>query len=63
VGDPARGRRLQRAAWLAEQGWVDGRRIAVMGMSNGGRTVLATLRTTLKRSEPFGAGVALYPGC
>jgi dienelactone hydrolase len=50
-------------AWLAEQPWVDGRRIAVMGMSNGGRTVLATLRTTLKHPEPFVAGVALYPGC
>jgi dienelactone hydrolase len=50
-------------AWLAKQPWVDGRRIAVMGMSNGGRTVLATLRTTLKHPEPFVAGVALYPGC
>jgi dienelactone hydrolase len=50
-------------AWLAEQSYVDSKRIAVMGMSNGGRTVLAALRTTLKHSEPFIAGVALYPGC
>jgi dienelactone hydrolase len=50
-------------AWLVEQPYVDARRIAVMGMSNGGRTVLATLRTTLKHPEPFVAGVALYPGC
>jgi dienelactone hydrolase len=49
--------------WLAEQPGVDSRRIAVMGMSNGGRTVLAALRTTLKHAEPFVAGVALYPGC
>jgi dienelactone hydrolase len=50
-------------AWLAEQPYVDGEHIAVMGMSNGGRTVLAALRTTLKHSAPFVAGVALYPGC
>jgi dienelactone hydrolase len=32
-------------------------------MSHGGRTVLAALRTTLRRPAPFVAGVALYPGC
>jgi dienelactone hydrolase len=50
-------------AWLAEQPYVDAARIAVMGMSNGGRTVLAALRTSLKHAQPFAAGVALYPGC
>jgi dienelactone hydrolase len=50
-------------AWLGQQPYVDAQRIAVMGMSNGGRTVLAALRTTLKHSEPFVAGIALYPGC
>jgi dienelactone hydrolase len=50
-------------AWLAEQPYVDATRIAVMGMSNGGRTVLAALRTSLKHAQPFTAGVALYPGC
>jgi dienelactone hydrolase len=50
-------------AWLAEQPEVDAKHIAVMGMSNGGRTVLAALRTTLRHPEPFVAGVALYPGC
>jgi dienelactone hydrolase len=50
-------------AWLAEQPGVDATGIAVMGMSNGGRTVLAALRTSLKHPEPFVAGVALYPGC
>ena len=49
--------------WLAEQPYVDATRIAVMGMSNKGRTVLASLRTTLKHPNPFVAGVALYPGC
>jgi dienelactone hydrolase len=34
-----------------------------MGMSNGGRTVLAALRTTVRHSERFVAGIALYPGC
>ena len=50
-------------AWLAEQPGVDATRIAVMGMSNGGRTVLAALRAPLKHPDPFVAGVALYPGC
>lgn len=50
-------------AWLAEQPDVDAQRIAVMGMSNGGRSVLAALRTTLQHPERFVAGVALYPGC
>jgi dienelactone hydrolase len=50
-------------AWLAEQPDVDAQRIAVMGMSNGGRTVLAALRTAPQRPERFVAGVALYPGC
>jgi dienelactone hydrolase len=50
-------------AWLAEQPDVDARRIAVMGMSNGGRTVLATLRGAPRPGEQFIAGVALYPGC
>jgi dienelactone hydrolase len=50
-------------AWLATQSYVDPKRIAVMGMSNGGRTVLAALRTNLKHPDPFVAGIALYPGC
>jgi dienelactone hydrolase len=50
-------------AWLAEQSYVDAKGIAVMGMSNGGRTVLAALRAPLNHSAPFVAGVALYPGC
>jgi dienelactone hydrolase len=49
--------------WLAAQPDVDAQHIAVMGMSNGGRTVLAALRTTWQHPERFVAGVALYPGC
>ena len=50
-------------AWLAEQPYVDARRIAVMGMSNGGRTVLAAMRADRERAGRFLAGVALSPGC
>jgi dienelactone hydrolase len=50
-------------AWLAQQSFVAADRIAVMGMSNGGRTVLAALRSDRKQGAPFRAGVALYPGC
>src|SRR5882724_2865248 len=50
-------------AWLAAQSYVDAKRIAVMGMSSGGRTVLAALRMPPKHPDAFVAGVALYPGC
>jgi dienelactone hydrolase len=50
-------------AWLAHQSFVDAERIAVMGMSNGGRTVLAALRADRKHAMQFRAGIALYPGC
>jgi dienelactone hydrolase len=50
-------------AWLAKQPFVDASRIAVMGMSNGGRTVLSAMRADLKHAAPFVAGIALYPGC
>src|SRR5215471_4761360 len=50
-------------AWLAQQRDVDATHIAVMGMSNGGRPVLAALRTALAHPAPFAAGIALDPGC
>lgn len=50
-------------AWLAHQPYADANRIAVMGMSNGGRTVLAALRADRHHSAAFRAGIALYPGC
>lgn len=50
-------------SWLTQQPYVDASRIAVMGMSNGGRTVLSALRTDLHHAAPFRASIALYPGC
>jgi dienelactone hydrolase len=50
-------------AWLAAQPDVAARRVAVLGMSNGGRTVLAALRTAHTPPDAFRAGIALYPGC
>lgn len=54
-------------AWLAASPFARADRIVVMGMSNGGRTVLAALRS-VSGAGPLGgrgfrAGVALYPGC
>jgi dienelactone hydrolase len=64
------------ALWLARQPFVDARRMALVGWSNGGSTVLSALRPngqpvgvdpTLKSgSEPgieFKTAIAFYPGC
>jgi dienelactone hydrolase len=51
------------AAWLARQPDADAGRLALMGMSNGGRTVLAALRLPAREPPLFVAGIALYPGC
>lgn len=51
-------------AWLATQPWVDGRRIIVMGMSNGGRAALLSVSATENaRFRQFAAAVAFYPAC
>ena len=53
--------------WLAAQPGVDGRRLGLLGWSNGGSTVLAA--TNLRHPEVARAGlhptlaVAYYPGC
>ena len=64
LGRASGGRRVQRprAGWRSSRTSMP-RASRVMGMSNGGRTVLAALRATLKHPHPFMAGVALYPGC
>lgn len=50
--------------WLASQPQVDRRRIAVMGMSNGGRAaLLAASATENARFRRFAAAVAVYPTC
>jgi dienelactone hydrolase len=65
-----RNRRLDALAalvWLAEQPGVDGRRLGMIGWSNGGSTVLAA--SNARRPEVRAAAVkaswvaAFYPGC
>ena len=53
-------------AFVANQSFVDPNRIAAMGWSHGGWTVLKALRTdlTYKNTKgPFKAGIAFYPYC
>lgn len=48
-------------SYLAKLNFVDPERIAVMGWSHGGWTVLNAV--TLKLGDPFRAGIAFYPYC
>ena len=53
-------------AFLAIQPYIDPNRIAIMGWSHGGWTVLKALRTELiyKNTQgPFRVGIAFYPYC
>ncbi len=51
-------------AYLARQPFVEAARIAVMGWSHGGWSVLyAVTNPGAKRRRPFRAAVALYPWC
>ncbi len=53
-------------SYLMRQPFVDGNRIAVIGMSHGGWAVLHALRTWIRFRldlPPFKAGIALYPWC
>lgn len=47
--------------YLASLPFVDGQRIAVMGWSHGGATVVNLLR--VEQPQPFKAAIALYPAC
>jgi dienelactone hydrolase len=49
--------------WLSGQAFVDPDRVALMGMSNGGRAALAALRPASPHARTFRAGVAFYPVC
>jgi len=50
-------------AYLQSQPFVDGARVAVMGWSNGGGTVLRSIGSTAPHKPPgFVAAVAFYPG-
>ena len=52
------------ADWLADKSFVDPKRIALIGWSNGGTTLLNAMRTgsPLTRGR-FTAAIAFYPGC
>ncbi len=54
-------------AYLANQPIVDGKRIAVLGMSHGGWTTLWAVQNSnmdaAPRRHPFRAAVAIYPRC
>ncbi|WP_316977207.1 dienelactone hydrolase family protein [Shumkonia mesophila] len=55
-------------AWLAQQSWARADRIAVIGWSNGGSTVLSTVDRAapgrpMKSGPDFRLAVAFYPGC
>lgn len=51
--------------WLQSQATVQKDRIGLMGWSNGGSTLLATIGPSLPkgRSDDFQVAIALYPGC
>jgi dienelactone hydrolase len=52
------------ADWLAAQPFVDKTRLALIGWSHGGSTVLWTVRTGFKPAiADFKLAVAFYPGC
>lgn len=54
-------------AWLTAQSWVSAERIALIGWSNGGSTVLSTVDRAApgrpKIGPDFRLAVAFYPGC
>jgi len=52
--------------YLSTRSFVDSARIAVMGMSHGGNTVLETIKQPISEGlamKPFQAAIAFYPHC
>ncbi len=51
--------------WLETQSFVNRDRVGLMGWSNGGTTLLATIASSFKKEsgEDFRVAVAFYPGC
>ncbi|MGL4287192.1 MAG: dienelactone hydrolase family protein [Phreatobacter sp.] len=61
-----RGRALDAAGaaeWLARQPFVDQRRIALIGWSNGGTTALYATGTTPPSGVDYRLALIFYPGC
>ena len=50
-------------SYLSEIPFVDRNRIAVMGWSHGGNTVLTIIENTYRDDKPFKAAIAFYPWC
>jgi dienelactone hydrolase len=53
-------------AWLAQQAWTDRQRVALLGWSHGGSTVLASSDSQHKLPQPSvtpDVALAFYPGC
>jgi dienelactone hydrolase len=50
--------------WLAQQGAVDARRIALLGWSHGGSTTLTAINAArVPHATPLAGAIAFYPGC
>ncbi len=65
---------LGALAWVRQQPWADGARVALLGWSNGGSSVLAAtdgahplvleqVRAQTRAAAPFKTAIAFYPGC
>lgn len=50
-------------SYLSELPYVDRNRIAVLGWSHGGMTVLNIIENTYRDDKPFKAAIAFYPWC
>ena len=61
------GKRAQDAyeakSYLAKLSFVDPNRLAVMGWSHGGASVLEAITKSIADDNPFTAAVSFYPGC
>jgi dienelactone hydrolase len=59
---------LGALAWVRQQPWADGQRVALLGWSHGGSAVLAATDATHAQVQasklvPFKTALAFYPGC
>jgi dienelactone hydrolase len=59
---------LGALAWVRQQPWADGQRVALLGWSHGGSAVLAATDAThaqvqASKLAPFKTALAFYPGC